>query len=58
VIESIDETGGVDQAVKGAAALKIVGSPVLTQPRTVIPPAYALTASVAPASGSGRSMSR
>lgn len=52
IVQSINETGGVDQAVKGAATMKITGSPVLTQPiggDAVVP--YVLTAAVAPLAG-------
>ena len=51
IVQSINETGGVDQAVKGSATLKITGSPVLTQPQGTQGPAYAVTAAVAPATG-------
>ncbi|TCK37974.1 tail tube protein [Paraburkholderia sp. BL8N3] len=51
IVQSINETGGVDQAIAGSATLKITGQPILTQPKTVTPPAYAVTATVAPASG-------
>jgi hypothetical protein len=52
IVQSINETGGVDQAVKGAATMKITGSPVLTQPvggDAVAP--YVLTAAVVPLTG-------
>lgn len=51
IVQSINETGGVDQAVAGAATLKITGQPVLTQPKAVEPLAYALSVAVTPASG-------
>ncbi|WP_250481800.1 phage tail tube protein [Caballeronia sp. NCTM5] len=51
IVQSINETGGVDQAVHGTATLKITGQPVLTQPTTTVPPAYGLTVSAAPSTG-------
>ncbi|HWT39032.1 MAG TPA: hypothetical protein VN289_22290, partial [Paraburkholderia sp.] len=51
IVQSINETGGVDQAVHGSATLKITGSPILTQPGSTTPPVYELTVDVAPASG-------
>lgn len=51
IVQSINETGGVDQAVKGSATLKITGSPVLTQPKSAQTPAYQVTGAVAPATG-------
>jgi hypothetical protein len=51
IVQSINETGGVDQAVHGSATLKITGSPILTQPGNTTPPVYALTVVVAPAAG-------
>lgn len=52
IVQSVNETGGVDQAVKGSATLKITGAPVLTQPQPVAAPEdYALTVDVAPLSG-------
>ena len=51
IVQSINETGGVDQAVHGAATLKITGEAILTQPTAVVTPAYALTVGVAPLSG-------
>jgi Lambda phage tail tube protein, TTP len=32
IVQSINESGGVDQAVQGAATLKVTSSPILTQP--------------------------
>ena len=51
IVQSINETGGVDQAVHGSATLKITGQPILTQPTTAPLPAYDLTADVNPANG-------
>lgn len=52
IVQSINETGGVDQAVAGSATLKIVGAPVLTQPGPTGPvEAYSLSAAITPASG-------
>jgi PKD repeat protein len=51
IVQSINETGGVDQAVHGAATLKITGEPILTQPVSQPKPVYLLTASVTPATG-------
>jgi hypothetical protein len=51
IVQSINETGGVDQAVKGSATLKITGSPILTQPNITATGPYALTVSASPASG-------
>ncbi|KAK48188.1 hypothetical protein BG58_33095 [Caballeronia jiangsuensis] len=52
IVQSINETGGVDQAVAGSATLKITGAPVLTQPPGSQPEEqYSLNASAAPASG-------
>lgn len=51
IVQSINETGGVDQAVAGSATLKITGQPVLTQPKAVVPAVYALSVAVTPASG-------
>jgi PKD repeat protein len=51
IVQSINETGGVDQAVKGAATMKITGSPVLTQPKIAPVAAYVVSAAVAPANG-------
>ncbi|SAL03086.1 Phage major tail protein 2 [Caballeronia calidae] len=51
VVQSINETGGVDQAIAGSATLKIVGQPILTQPVSVQPPAYAVDVNLTPTSG-------
>ncbi|MBC8638268.1 hypothetical protein IAG25_15710 [Caballeronia sp. EK] len=51
IVQSINETGGVDQAVHGAATLKITGTPVLTQPKAEPTAAYGLSVGVTPASG-------
>ncbi|WP_250532435.1 hypothetical protein [Caballeronia sp. ATUFL_F1_KS39] len=53
MVQSVSETGGVDQAVAGSATLKITGAPVLTQPADSGQPAeqYNLSAAVTPASG-------
>lgn len=51
IVQSINETGGVDQAVKGSATLKITGSAILTQPVITITGPYALIPSVAPTTG-------
>ncbi|BAO89022.1 phage tail tube protein [Caballeronia cordobensis] len=53
IVQSVSETGGVDQAVAGSATLKITGAPVLTQPADSNLPAeqYNLSVAVTPASG-------
>jgi Lambda phage tail tube protein, TTP len=51
IVQSINETGGVDQAVHGAATLKVTGEAILTQPTAAATPAYALTVGVTPLSG-------
>jgi PKD repeat protein len=51
IVQSINETGGVDQAVKGAATMKITGAPVLTQPKPAQAPVYVLSATPAPLNG-------
>lgn len=51
IVQSINETGGVDQAVHGAATLKITGQPILTQPTSKAPPTYLLTTAIAPTTG-------
>jgi hypothetical protein len=51
IVQSINETGGVDQAVHGAATLKITGEAILTQPTAAATPAYALTVGITPLSG-------
>ncbi|WP_250518554.1 phage tail protein [Caballeronia sp. ATUFL_M1_KS5A] len=52
IVQSINETGGVDQAVAGSATLKITGAPILTQPPGATPPEqYSVTAAAAPATG-------
>ncbi|HEY2023571.1 phage tail tube protein [Paraburkholderia sp.] len=51
IVQSINETGGVDQAVHGAATLKITGQPILTQPSQAAACPYVLTVAVAPLSG-------
>ena len=51
IVQSINETGGVDQAVHGSATLKITGSPILTQPGSKTPAVYTLAVNVAPAAG-------
>jgi hypothetical protein len=51
-VQSISETGGVDQAISGSATLKITGTPILTQPPSVQPiEHYKLSAALTPASG-------
>lgn len=51
IVQSINETGGVDQAVHGAATLKITGQPILTQPPKAAPATYTLSAGISPLSG-------
>ncbi|MDR5790280.1 hypothetical protein P9281_27420 [Caballeronia sp. LP003] len=53
IVQSISETGGVDQAVAGSCTMKITGAPVLTQPPDSDQPAeqYNLSVAVTPASG-------
>ncbi|SAK63595.1 gp11 [Caballeronia pedi] len=53
IVQSISETGGVDQAVAGSCTMKITGAPVLTQPPDSGQPAeqYNLSVTVTPASG-------
>nr|WP_249798707.1 hypothetical protein [Caballeronia zhejiangensis] len=53
IVQSVSETGGVDQAVAGSATLKITGAPVLTQPADSGQPAeqYNLSVANTPASG-------
>ncbi|MEX3903374.1 phage tail tube protein [Paraburkholderia sp. BR14312] len=42
IVQSINETGGVDQAVQGSATLKITGADVLTMPAAEQLPNYVL----------------
>jgi hypothetical protein len=51
IVQSINETGGVDQAVHGAATLKITGEAILTQPSAAATPAYSLSVGITPLSG-------
>jgi len=51
IVQSINETGGVDQAIHGSVTLKITGSPTLTQPPGSTPKAYSFTVDVSPLSG-------
>jgi hypothetical protein len=51
IVQSVNETGGVDQAIHGSATMKITGTPVLTQPSAVEVPTYAASAAVTPLSG-------
>jgi hypothetical protein len=54
IVQSVSETGGVDQAVAGSATLKIAGQPVLTQPSgsdSGPVEQYDLSAAITPASG-------
>ncbi|KXU94165.1 hypothetical protein CR51_27210 [Caballeronia megalochromosomata] len=53
IVQSVSETGGVDQAVAGSCTMKITGAPVLTQPPDSSQPVeqYNLSVAVTPASG-------
>jgi hypothetical protein len=53
IVQSISETGGVDQAVAGSCTMKVTGAPVLTQPPDSTQPVeqYSLSAAITPASG-------
>ncbi|WP_322092816.1 Ig-like domain-containing protein [Paraburkholderia bannensis] len=51
IVQSISESGGVDQAVQGSATLKVAGAPVLTQPPGEVTPNYTLIATASPSIG-------
>nr|WP_321941635.1 hypothetical protein [Paraburkholderia tropica] len=51
VVQSINESGGVDQAVQGSATLKIAGAPILTQPPGEVTPNYVLIPTATPSIG-------
>lgn len=51
IVQSINESGGVDGAITGAATLKVTGAPVLTMPPGVDVANYVLIATVTPTEG-------
>lgn len=51
IVQAINESGGVDQAVQGSATLKITGPDVLTMPPGEQTPNYALIPVATPAQG-------
>ncbi|AUT62883.1 phage tail tube protein [Paraburkholderia terrae] len=51
IVQSVNESGGVDQAVQGSATLKVTGSSVLTMPPGQTTDDYVLIPIVSPAVG-------
>ncbi|MGF6877366.1 phage tail tube protein [Paraburkholderia sp. MM5477-R1] len=51
IVQSINESGGVDQAVQGAATLKVTGASILTMPPGQMTDSYVLLPVASPASG-------
>lgn len=51
IVQSINETGGVDQAIHGSVTLKITGAPTLTQPPAANATGYSLTVDTSPTAG-------
>lgn len=51
IVQSISESGGVDQAVQGSVTLKVAGAPVLTQPPGEVTPNYVLIPTATPSIG-------
>ncbi|MGF6958003.1 phage tail tube protein [Paraburkholderia youngii] len=51
IVQSINESGGVDQAVQGAATLKVTGPAILTMPPGQVTDTYVLIPIVSPTTG-------
>jgi hypothetical protein len=51
IVQSINESGGVNQAIQGAATLKVTGADVLTMPPEQVTPNYVLIPVISPTAG-------
>lgn len=51
IVQQVNESGGVDQAVQGSCTMKVAGAPVLTMPQEDVTADYVLIGIASPISG-------